>query len=117
MLLRIVKLATLGVVAFYVLQFLGITPERVVADSRELLSGNQLERTKQRLQAEAAKLPVAAEIDQGNGGLNQELMAERKRIMEEKARMLEQYGSKIVKGDVESLRQQVEDNARRAGGE
>jgi hypothetical protein len=117
MMRAIFKLAAIGLAAFVALRFFGLTPERVMADSKALASGDYMEQTKQRLRAEAAKMPVAGNADQPKDELHEELQAERKRIMEEKANTLEKYGSQIVKGDVESLKQQVEENARRAGGQ
>jgi hypothetical protein len=114
---RAVKAGALVLVLLLVARLFGLTPDRVVTDSKALVSGDYMEQTKQKLRAEAAKIPVAAEGDRPKDELREELQAERRRIMEEKANTLEKYGSQIVKGDVESLKRQVEENARRAGGQ
>jgi hypothetical protein len=36
-------------------------------------------------------------------------------MMEERAQQLEKVGAQVLKGDVEPLKRQVEENARRAG--
>jgi hypothetical protein len=113
---RAVRFGVIVLVIFFGLRLIGLTPERVLADTKSLVSGDQMERTKQRLRAEAAKIPAAGEGEQQKDELRDELQAERKRIMEEKANALEKYGGLAVKGDVESLKRQVEENARQAGG-
>jgi hypothetical protein len=114
---RAVKAGALALVLLLVARLFGLTPDRVVTDSKALVSGDYMEQTKQKLRAEAAKIPVDAEGGRQKDELHEELQAERRRIMEEKANTLEKYGSQIVKGDVESLKRQVEENARRAGGQ
>ena len=113
---RTLKFIAVALVVIATMRFFGFTTERVMADTKELMSGDYKERTKQRLRAEAAKIPAAAEGGGQQDELHQELQAERKRIMEEKANALEKYGDQIVKGDVDSLKRQVEENARQAGG-
>ena len=114
--MRILKVVVSVLVLLLGARLLGLTPARVMADGRSLLRGDYMEQTKERLRAEAAKMPAAADDGQPKDELREELQAERRRIMEEKAATLEKYGSEIVKGDVESLKRQVEENARRAGG-
>lgn len=110
------KLAVVAVIAIVAVQWFGMTPERVTADAEDLFSGNAMERTKERLRAEAASMAPPAS-GEPKDQLHQELMAERKRLLEEKANTLERYGSQIVKGDIESVQRQVVENARLAGGD
>jgi hypothetical protein len=112
---RVLKIGGLIVVAVMAARWFGLTPERVADDTRALMSGDFTSRTQQQLRAEAARLP-AAEAGEDPDGLKKELIAERQRIMEEKADTLEQYAGKVVAGDIDSLKRQVEENARRAGG-
>lgn len=113
---RIVRIGAVMVAVVLGLRLIGLTPERVIADTKGLVAGDYMDQTKRKLESEAAKIPVAAGADQPKDELREELQAERRRIMEEKANTLEKYGSQIVKGDIESLKRQVEENARQAGG-
>jgi len=110
------KFVAIALVVIATMRFFGFTSERVLTDTKELVSGDYMERTKERLRSEAAKIPAVTEGDKQNDELHRELQAERKRIMEEKANTLEKYGDQIVEGDIESLKRQVEENARQAGG-
>lgn len=112
----LIKLAVVAAVAIVAVQWFGLTPERVAADAEDLFSGNAMERTKERLRSEAASMAPSAGAE-AKDELHQELMAERKRLLEEKANTLERYGGQIAKGDIESVQRQVVENARLAGGD
>ena len=51
-----------------------------------------------------------------DGELNNELAAERKRMLEERAEVARQNTDRLLKGDVEVLKRSVRDNAQKAGG-
>jgi hypothetical protein len=94
------------------------------ADTRSLTRGEYSERTAQRLRAEAAEriraeaasvppvVPGAPDDDE----LRRELATERKRILKEKADQAERAVGHVVSGDLDSLKRQVEQHARMAGG-
>jgi radical SAM superfamily enzyme len=88
------------------------------ADAKAIISGEYSNRYARKLREEAANIPVQAPRADGNEDprLGPELAAERKRILEEYADYLQKQGAQILKGDTESLKKQVEESARRAGG-
>jgi hypothetical protein len=48
--------------------------------------------------------------------ISREVQAERQRILEERADNLKKVGTGLLKRDLETLKKQAEENARRAGG-
>jgi hypothetical protein len=106
----------------------GIASARVArasADTGALFSGEYTERTAERfrseaagrIRAEAANLPPVVPGAGADDEMNRELAAERKRILKEKADNLERVVAHVGHGDVEGLKRQVAENARRAGGD
>jgi hypothetical protein len=89
-----------------------------ISDSKAVMSGEYVQRTADKLRTEAAALPsaVPAAHDNEDPKLARELMAERKRILEERADYLQQNAVQILKGDTRTLQKQVEEKVRQAGG-
>jgi hypothetical protein len=110
---KIFKFAVVVLVVIAGMRMFGVTPERLAAEAEDLFRTDHVERTAQRLREEAAKLETAAG-PAANDELNRELLAERRRVMEEKAAILEKTGGHILSGDIEALKHDAEENARRA---
>ena len=91
---------------------------RAGSDTKELMSGEYSERMARQLREEAARMPsTRAPTGEGiDGELNRELAAERKRMLEERAQAAQKLGADVLKGDVETLKRQVEKQARQSGG-
>jgi hypothetical protein len=89
-----------------------------VADAKAVTSREYSDRVSRSLREEAARIPVEAPVEGGTMAveISRELVAERKRILRERADNLEKVGAGLLTGDLESLKKQVEENARRAGG-
>jgi hypothetical protein len=89
-----------------------------VADSKAVTSREYSDRVSRSLREEAARIPVEAPVEGGTMAveISRELVAERKRILRERADNLEKVGAGLLTGDLESLKKQAEENARRAGG-
>jgi hypothetical protein len=85
-------------------------------DTQALLTGEYTERTAARLKAEAELKRLQDVVPTASGGdeYQQELAAERKRIMEAKAQAASQSMDHIAKGDIEGLKQQVAQQAAQA---
>ena len=88
------------------------------ADTRAVVSGEYTERIARRLREEAAGIPEVAPMADGKESveISREVQAERRRILEERADNLQKVGKGLVTGDLEGLKKQAEENARRAGG-
>ena len=114
-------------VAFFVMRFYGWTLSDVVAlakgdaaqartDMRDLMSGEYSDRVSRQLREGSAK----DSAPRGGGGLdeelNRELAAERKRVMEERARATQDTAAQILKGDTETLKRRTRENVDRVGG-
>jgi hypothetical protein len=84
-----------------------------VADTQALFRGEYSERTATRLRAEAElkRLAQAVPVDPGDSELHQELAAERRRLMEAKAQAASQGLDHVMKGDIDGLKRQVEQQA------
>jgi hypothetical protein len=97
---------------------------RAAADTGSLVTGEYSERTAQklradaveRIRAEAASMPAVVAGTGTDEELRRELAAERKRVLQEKADQAERVAGQMVRGDVDGLKRQVEENARAAGG-
>jgi hypothetical protein len=87
-------------------------------DVKAVLSGEYSDRYSRKLREEAANMPTQVPLVDSNEDprLGRDLAVERKRILEERADYLKKHAVQILKGDTESLKKQVEENARRAGG-
>lgn len=89
--------------------------EQTRSDIREYRTGTYAGNVSNQLSGEAARIK-----SQGGSGidgeLNNELAAERKRMLEERAEVARQNADKLLKGDVEVLKRNVRDNARNAAG-
>ena len=86
------------------------------SDTKALMSGEYSERMARQLREGAAKMPSAQSGEGIDAELNRELAAERKRMMEERAQNAQKIGAEVLKGDVETLKRQAQQNARQAGG-
>lgn len=88
------------------------------ADAKALMSREYSDRYSQKLREEAANMPARATLTNDNEDpqLARDLAAERKRILEERAEYLEKNAVKILTGDKETLKKQVEEQVRQAGG-
>ena len=91
---------------------------RATADTKAVMAGEYVQRTANRLREEAAALPpeVPAAHDNEDPRFQRDLMAERKRILEERADHLQKNGVRFMKGDTEALKRQIEEYVRNAGG-
>lgn len=86
------------------------------ADTQALFRGEYTERTATRLRAEAElkRLAEAVPAETSDSELHQELAAERRRIMEAKAHAASQGLDHAIKGDIDGLKRQVEQQAAQA---
>jgi hypothetical protein len=84
------------------------------AETRAYRESDYAERVSREMREEAARMNG----DQGGaeGGLNNELAVERKRMMDEGAAVAAQNREKMLKGDAESLRKQDRRNVRESAG-
>lgn len=89
-----------------------------VADARATTAKEYAGRYAQRLREEAARMPPEAPLLSGKESvdISREVQAERKRIMEQRAEHLEMVGVGVLKGDLESVKKRVEENAQKAAG-
>jgi hypothetical protein len=91
--------------------------DKAATDTRDLANGAYAQRTAERLRSEADSLPVP---DAGATGdvdeMNRELQVERKRLLKERAEIAEKSAGHMLRGDIDSLKRQAEQNARMAGG-
>lgn len=85
------------------------------ADSKALVSGDYQQRIAKSLREEADKVKVPTS-DVADDELARELAAARKKLLDDRAAKLEKHRDKILQGDVDSLKRQVIENARNAGG-
>jgi hypothetical protein len=90
----------------------------VAADARALMSQEYADQYSRRLREEAAAIPPVAPMTGGKESveISREVQAERQRILEERADNLKKVGTGLLKGDLETLKKQAEENARKAGG-
>jgi hypothetical protein len=94
------------------------------SDTGALVRGEYSERTAERIRAEAveriraeaASIPAVAPGAGTDEELRRELAAERKPVLQEKADQAERVAGQMVRGDLDGLKRQVEQNARMAGG-
>ncbi len=88
------------------------------ADARALVSQEYADQYSRRLRDEAAAIPTVAPMTEGKEAIeiSRDVQAERQRILEERADNLKKVGTGLLKGDLETLKKQAEDNARKAGG-
>ncbi len=88
------------------------------ADAEAVVSGGYTERVARRLREEAASIPEVAPMASGKDTVDasRDVQVERRRILEERADHLQKIGKGLVTGDLEWLKKQAGENARRAGG-
>ena len=86
------------------------------ADIREYRTGEYAGNVANQLSSEAARIKSQSNGGGIDGELNNELAAERKRMLEERAEVARQNTDRLLKGDVEVLKRNVRDNARNAAG-
>jgi len=88
------------------------------ADARALVSQEYADQYSRRLRDEAAAIPTVAPMTDGKEAIeiSRDVQAERQRILEERADNLKKVGTGLLKGDLETLKKQAEENARKAGG-
>lgn len=86
-------------------------------DTKALMSGEYTENVARRLRDEAANLPTTPlkPGDSVDSELRRELDGERRRMLEERARAVQEHSGKLLRGDVETLKRQVDKQARQAG--
>ena len=124
---KIITIAVVLVVAFVFMRSKGLgfgdlmelakgEFEQSRSDTKALVSGEYSKRMARELREEAAKMPAAQYGEGIDAELNRELAAERKRMMEERARNVQKIGAEVLKGDVETLKRRAQQNARQAGG-
>ncbi len=89
-----------------------------VADAKALTTREYADRYARRLREEAASIPADVPMMTGKESveISRDIQAERKRILEERAEHLKWVGQGVLQGDLDSMKKQVEENARRAGG-
>lgn len=115
------------VVSIYVMRMAGIGPgdlwqageDRLKAfrdDSVRLTTGEYKAQVAERLRQEAAQIGPADQANDKRDEMRRELDEARRKMLEERAAAFEQQKANLLRGDVDSLRRQVEENARRAGG-
>lgn len=85
------------------------------ADSKALVSGDYQQRIAKSLRDEADKVKVPTS-EVADDELARELAAARKKLLDDRAAELEKHRDKILQGDLDSLKRQVIENARNAGG-
>ncbi len=87
-------------------------------DTKALMSGEYTESVARKISDEAANLPAARARpgDEHDSELNRELTAARQRMLEERAQALQKHAGELLRGDVETLKRQVDKQARQAGG-
>jgi len=90
----------------------------VAADARALVSQDYADQYSRRLREEAAAIPPVAPMTDGKEAIeiSREVQAERQRILEERADNVKKVGTGLLKGDLETLKKQAEEKARKAGG-
>ena len=88
------------------------------ADAKALVRQEYADQYSRRLRDEAAAIPPVAPMTDGKEAIeiSREVQAERQRILEERAENLKKVGTGLLKGDLETLKKQAEENARKAGG-
>ncbi len=97
-------------------EFAQTNTRNAVTDTKALMSGEYQERLAKSMKAEAGRVEVTAMPSGDDAGLSRELAEARRQMLEERSKALEQKGNQLLKGDVESLKQQVRNNARQSGG-
>jgi len=86
------------------------------SDIREYRTGEYAGNVANQLSSEAARIKSQSNGGGIDGELNNELAAERKRMLDERAEVARQNTDRLLKGDVEVLKRNVRDNARNAAG-
>ena len=90
--------------------------EQTRADIREFRTGEYAGNVSNQLRNEAARINTQQGGSGIDGDLNNELAAERKRMLEERADLAQKNADRMLKGDVEVLKRNVRDNAQKAAG-
>jgi hypothetical protein len=88
------------------------------AETKALMSRDVADKYGRRLREEAAAIPAVAPSAEGREAveISREVQVERRRILDERADNLQKIGTGLITGDLETLKKQAEENARRAGG-
>jgi len=86
------------------------------SDIREYRTGEYAGNVSNQLRNEAGRINTQQGGSGIDGELNNELAAERKRMLEERAEVARQNTDRLLKGDTEVLKRSVRDNAQKAGG-
>jgi len=116
-----IALAILRIYGLTVADLARLAREKVaeaVADAKAITARESADRYARRLREEAASIPADVPMMTGKESveISRDIQAERKRILEERAEHLKLVGQGVLNGDLESVKKQVEENARRAGG-
>jgi len=86
-------------------------------DTQALASGEYSARVGAAYREEAARIPPpATNLGKDDAVLQGELGAARQKLMEDRAAALEKHAGSILRGDVDTLKRDVVENAKNAGG-
>lgn len=87
-------------------------------DTRTLAATTEKATVSQTYRQAADLIPQADSNAVGDDAeMQRELHAARKKVLEDRAAALEKHTGEILRGDVDSLRRQVAENSKKAGGE
>ena len=116
-----IVLAILRMFGMSLADFAGLARAKLgeaAADAKALVSQEYADQYSRRLREEAAAIPSVAPMADGKETIeiSREVQVERQRILEERADNLKNVGTGLLKGDLETLKKQAEENARKAGG-
>lgn len=126
--MRRLKWAALLLAAIVFTQFTGLGPRdlwemaaarlgKAKDDSQALASGEYSARVAASYRDEVAKLPPPpSNLGEDDRALQAELAQTRQKLLEDRAAALERHAGDILRGDVDTLKRQVAENARNASG-
>ena len=125
--MRYIKWAMILVVVVVLMRTLHITPtqlgslaskeiDRFQSDVNAVKTGEYKERIANSYREAAQSQPMAVVVGDEKGDLQRELSDARKQMLKDRADALEKHAGEIMRGDAETLKQQVSDNANKAGG-
>lgn len=124
--MKILKLAVLVVVVLVTMKVMGLTMQDLLKmaddkmasfdeDTRALKSGEYKTKVANTLKEEALR-QAATQPAGSQDEMHRELAEARRKMLEDRASALEQHSGAILRGDLESLKKQVAENAKQAGG-
>jgi hypothetical protein len=112
----LMKAANVGPGDLWTIATTGVSKAR--NDSNELASGAYRQRIADSLRQEAGKLPSpeGADLNEQDKALRADLTEARKKLLDDRAAALEKHSESILRGDLNSLKRDVAENARNAAG-